>query len=160
MTFASLSSSAKTVQVGVIVRNICNSTLTLLFTTALFIWGFAVNRNRAWRTDGGTAAFGAGALMLAVASTALNFMEVKVDHLSWLTNLLLSIILWQSWLGGSFSLFPQAESRLTSFPSRFVSLLVVGRVRLWVRRGRSTSSLIHPLPRRLELTRRVVFWNS
>lgn len=98
-----MSSSAKTVQYGVIVRNICNSTLSLLFTTALFIWGFVVNRKRAWRTDGGTAAFGAGALLLAVGSTAVNFLEVKVDRLSWLQHLLLSIILWQSWLGQSAS---------------------------------------------------------
>lgn len=99
VTFTALSGSPKTVQYGVIVRNICNSTLSLLFTTALFIWGFVVNRKRAWRTDGGTAAFGAGALLLAVGSTAVNFLEVKVDKLSWLQHLLLSIILWQSWLG-------------------------------------------------------------
>ncbi|KAL7413623.1 hypothetical protein BDY24DRAFT_434804 [Mrakia frigida] len=98
MTFTSLGSGS-TAQWGMIVRNICNSALSLLFTTALFLWGFVVNRNRAWRTDGGTAAFGAGALVLAVSSTAVNFLEVKVDKLSWLQHLLWSIILWQSWLG-------------------------------------------------------------
>lgn len=98
MTFTGLS-SGKTVQYGLILRNICNSTLSLLFTSALFLWGFYVNRRRAWRTDGGTAAFGAGALVLAVSSTAVNFLEVKVDRLSWLQHLLWSIILWQSWLG-------------------------------------------------------------
>lgn len=79
MTFTSLSSGA-TAQYGMIVRNICNSALSLLFTTALFLWGFVVNRKRAWRTDGGTAAFGAGALVLAVSSTAVNFLEVKVSQ--------------------------------------------------------------------------------
>ena len=88
MTFTSLSSGA-TAQYGMIVRNICNSALSLLFTTALFLWGFVVNRKRAWRTDGGTAAFGAGALVLAVSSTAVNFLEVKVCQpttLVWLGN--------------------------------------------------------------------------
>ncbi len=48
------------------VRNVCNATLSLLFTLALFIWGLLVNRKQAWRTDGGTAAFGCAALSLAV----------------------------------------------------------------------------------------------
>lgn len=45
-------------------RNICNLTLSLLFTLSLAVWGFLVNRQSAWRTDGGTAIFGAGALFL------------------------------------------------------------------------------------------------
>jgi len=65
----------------------------------LFIWGLYINRRRAWRTDGGTAAFGAGALVLAVGGTAVNFLEVKVDGLEWLNHLLWAIILWQSWVG-------------------------------------------------------------
>ncbi|CDZ97796.1 hypothetical protein [Phaffia rhodozyma] len=99
MTFTALSPSSQVVRYGLIIRNICNSTLTLLFTSALFIWGFVINRKRAWRTDGGTAAFGAGALILAVSGTAVNFIEIKIDKLSWLQHLILSIILWQMWLG-------------------------------------------------------------
>lgn len=66
---------------------------------ALFIWGFLINRKRAWRTDGGTGAFGAGAMALAITSTAVNFVEVREDNLSWLQNLLWALVLWQSWLG-------------------------------------------------------------
>jgi hypothetical protein len=66
---------------------------------ALFIWGFLVNRKRAWRTDGGTGAFGAGAMSLAITSTAVNFVEVREDNLSWLQNLTWALVLWQSWLG-------------------------------------------------------------
>ena len=44
-----------------LLRNICNCTLSLLFTIALCMWGFVFNRRAAWRTDGGTAVFGAGA---------------------------------------------------------------------------------------------------
>ncbi|KAG6857742.1 hypothetical protein H0H87_004158 [Tephrocybe sp. NHM501043] len=82
------------------VRNVCNATLSLLFTAALFIWGLLVNRNNAWRTDGGTAAFGAAALSLAVVSTALNFLYVhREEEYVWLPGLMWAVILWQSFLG-------------------------------------------------------------
>jgi hypothetical protein len=44
-------------------------------------------------------AFGAGATILAIVSTAINFVEVKEDTINWLQNLLWAIVLWQSWLG-------------------------------------------------------------
>ncbi|KAJ7593739.1 hypothetical protein C8J56DRAFT_420604 [Mycena floridula] len=82
------------------VRNVCNATLSLLFTAALFIWGLLVNRPQAWRTDGGTAAFGAAALALALISTALNFLYVpKEDQYAWLPGLMWAVVLWQSFLG-------------------------------------------------------------
>ena len=81
-------------------RNICNLTLSLLFTLSLLIWGFLVNRNSAWRTDGGTGAFGAGALSLALVSTGLNFLNVFVSpRFEWLPPLLWAVVLWQSFLG-------------------------------------------------------------
>ena len=81
-------------------RNICNLTLSLLFTLSLLIWGFLVNRNSAWRTDGGTAAFGAGACFLAMVSTGLNFLNVFVSpRFGWLSPLLWAVVLWQSFLG-------------------------------------------------------------
>lgn len=81
-------------------RNICNLTLSLLFTLSLLIWGFFVNRNSAWRTDGGTAAFGAGALFLALVSTGLNLLTViSSPRFEWLPPLLWSVVLWQSFLG-------------------------------------------------------------
>ncbi|KAH9834118.1 uncharacterized protein C8Q71DRAFT_797926 [Rhodofomes roseus] len=82
------------------VQNICNATLSLLFTAALFIWGFLVNRQNAWRMDGGTAAFGVGALTLAPMSTAIAFVYVPTkEQYTWMPQLMWAIILWQSFLG-------------------------------------------------------------
>ncbi|KAF8171858.1 hypothetical protein BJ912DRAFT_1065906 [Pholiota molesta] len=87
-------------QVASAVRNVCNATLSLLFTLALFIWGLLVNRKQAWRTDGGTAVFGCAALSLAVISTALNFLYVhKEEEFVWLPPLMWAVVLWQSFLG-------------------------------------------------------------
>ena len=82
------------------VRNVCNATLSLLFTASLFIWGFFINRKRAWRTDGGTAAFGVGALTLAILSTVLNFLYIPTqDQYDWLPGFMWAVVLWQSFLG-------------------------------------------------------------
>lgn len=82
------------------VQNVCNATLSLLFTSSLFIWGFLVNRKQAWRTDGGTAAFGVGALTLALMSTGITFIYIPSrDHYSWMPGLMWAVILWQSFLG-------------------------------------------------------------
>ncbi|TCD66749.1 hypothetical protein EIP91_000990 [Steccherinum ochraceum] len=82
------------------VQNVCNATLSLLFTASLFIWGFLVNAKQAWRTDGGTAAFGAGALTLALASTAITFVYIPhKDQYAWMPGLMWAVILWQSFLG-------------------------------------------------------------
>ncbi|KAJ3972414.1 hypothetical protein EV361DRAFT_984272 [Lentinula raphanica] len=82
------------------IRNVCNATLSLLFTASLFIWGLLVNRSQAWRTDGGTAVFGASALTLAMVSTALNFLYVpKNEEYVWLPGLIWAVIFWQSFLG-------------------------------------------------------------
>lgn len=82
------------------IQNVCNATLSLLFTGALFIWGLLVNRKQAWRTDGGTAAFGAGALTLAIASTAITFVYIpSKDQYAWMPGLMWAVILWQSFLG-------------------------------------------------------------
>lgn len=81
-------------------KNVCNAALSLLFTLALIIWGFVFNRRRAWRTDGGTAAFGVGAIILAMISTTLNFMYIpKQDQYAWMPKLTWSVVLWQSFLG-------------------------------------------------------------
>ncbi|PPQ84262.1 hypothetical protein CVT26_011854, partial [Gymnopilus dilepis] len=81
------------------IRNVCNATLSLLFTLALFIWGLLVNRKQAWRSEGGTPVFGCAALALAVISTALNFLYVhKQEEFVWLPSLMWAVVLWQSFL--------------------------------------------------------------
>lgn len=92
-------SDAKTNDLGDAIRNICNSTLTLLYTSALLIWGLLVNRRRAWRAGGGTAAFGGGSVGLALINTAISFTEIKYDRLWWLPNVCWTLTIWQSWLG-------------------------------------------------------------
>ena len=80
-------------------RNVCNSTLTLLFAIALCIWGSFVNRKEAWRTDGGTAIFGAGTLFLALCSTALNMLTIALQSPGWTPNLVWVAVPWQSFMG-------------------------------------------------------------
>ncbi|EJC99047.1 uncharacterized protein FOMMEDRAFT_161267 [Fomitiporia mediterranea MF3/22] len=90
----------KTVDVADTICNTCNAALSLLFTAALFLWGFAINRKQAWRTDGGTAVFGGAALALAIISTALNFLYIPTkDQYLWLPSLIWAAVLWQSFLG-------------------------------------------------------------
>lgn len=82
------------------VRNVCNATLSILFTISLAIWGFVVNYKQAWRTDGGTAAFGVGAILLALASTALTIAYIPSrDQFEWVPGLTGAVVLWQSFLG-------------------------------------------------------------
>ena len=78
------------------VRNVCNATLSILFTLFLVIWGFVVNRKQAWRTDGGTAAFGVGAILFAFLSTALTIAYIPSrDQFEWIPGLIGAIVLWQ-----------------------------------------------------------------
>ncbi|KZV66869.1 hypothetical protein PENSPDRAFT_654578 [Peniophora sp. CONT] len=82
------------------VRNVCNASLSLIFLLALVLWGFFVNRKQAWRTDGGTAAFGGGALFLALASCALTFVYIpSAEQYDWMPPLTGAVMLWQSFLG-------------------------------------------------------------
>ncbi|KAK0494832.1 hypothetical protein EDD18DRAFT_1172592 [Armillaria luteobubalina] len=86
--------------VATAIRNVCNATLSLLFTVSLFVWGVLVNRKQAWRTDGGTAAFGCAALALALVSTALNFLYIpREEEYVWLPGLMWAVVLWQNFLG-------------------------------------------------------------
>jgi len=95
MQFCSLSPYQRAQDLGDAIRGVCNTTLALLFALALFIWGFVVNKKRAWRTDGGTAAFGAAAMSLSVMSVTNNFVLIFVDDLVWLPSLNWAIVLWQ-----------------------------------------------------------------
>ncbi|KAG8864496.1 hypothetical protein FRB96_004999 [Tulasnella sp. 330] len=99
MEFAALLQTSEAEDLGQSIRDICNSTLTLLFSAALFIWGFVINRKHAWRMDGGTAVFGAGALILALISTVVNFVQITEEGLLWLPGLTWALVQWQSFLG-------------------------------------------------------------
>ncbi|QRW25182.1 carbohydrate esterase family 9 protein [Rhizoctonia solani] len=100
MVFTSMNSAAEVRDLGDAVRNVCNSALSLLFTAALLAWGFVIHRTPAWRTDGGTAAFGIGAIILAVLSTVSNFLQIFLNRrIHWLLSLTWAIVLWQSFLG-------------------------------------------------------------
>ena len=100
MQLLPIHSDARVVSWADAVQNVCNATLSLLFTLSLVIWGFFVKRDQAWRTDGGTAAFGAGAMILAFASTALTFVNIPgKQQYEWLPGLIWAIIMWQSFMG-------------------------------------------------------------
>ncbi|KAF8608039.1 hypothetical protein BDV93DRAFT_519109 [Ceratobasidium sp. AG-I] len=100
MVFTSMNSDTEVRDLGDAVRNVCNSALSLLFTAALLAWGFFIHRTPAWRTDGGTAAFGIGAITLAVLSTVSNFVQIFLSRrIHWLLSLTWAIVLWQSFLG-------------------------------------------------------------
>jgi hypothetical protein len=93
------------------VRNVCNATLSLLFTLSLAIWGLVVNRKQAWRTDGGTAAFGAGSILLALAYVALTISYIPFrDQFEWVSGITGAVILWQSffawwwWVGAGMGM--------------------------------------------------------
>ncbi|TFY58484.1 hypothetical protein EVJ58_g6387 [Rhodofomes roseus] len=85
---------------SIAVQNVCNATLSLLFTVSLMLWGLLVNRKNAWRMDGGTAAFGVGALVLAPISTVISLVYIPTRfEFSWMKPLMWSVILWQSFFG-------------------------------------------------------------
>jgi len=100
MQLIPIQSSASLLSITEAVRNICNATLPLLFTISLLIWGLVVNRKQAWRTDGGTAAFGIAALLLSCASTAFTFAYIPIkNQYDWMPPLTGAMMLWQSFLG-------------------------------------------------------------
>ncbi|GAA5922622.1 uncharacterized protein JCM15063_003365 [Sporobolomyces koalae] len=99
LSFTTLSTKPAVNDLGDAIWNTANSSLTLLYTMALFIWGLTLNRSRAWRAEGGTAIFGVMALTLGVLGTAVNFVEIKEDRMKWLPGVVTCILLWQSWVG-------------------------------------------------------------
>ncbi|KAG0151858.1 hypothetical protein CROQUDRAFT_650414 [Cronartium quercuum f. sp. fusiforme G11] len=99
MYFTHFLSDPNLQDLGDAIRNTATSTLSLLYTSGLLIWAYAVNRKRAWDTEGGTCGFGLISLTLAFSGTAANFIEVKEDRLRWLPWLVNTVLLWQSWAG-------------------------------------------------------------
>lgn len=98
-TWLSPEDDVKTSDLGDAINNICNSTLTLLYSCGLLTWGGLVNRRRAWRADGGTAAFGGGAMGLAAMNVVMSFVQIRYDRLWWLPDICWTLTIWQSWLG-------------------------------------------------------------
>ncbi|GAA5973971.1 hypothetical protein JCM21900_001004 [Sporobolomyces salmonicolor] len=99
LSFTTLSAHPAVNDLGDAIWNTANSSLTLLYTIALFIWGLTLNRSRAWRSEGGTATFGILALVLGMLGTGVNFVEIKEDRMRWLPGVVTCILLWQSWVG-------------------------------------------------------------
>lgn len=98
--FVPLHPNPKIVSTASDVRNVCNATLTILFALSLAIWGFGVNRKQAWRTDGGTAIFGAGAIILSLVSTTFTIIYIPSrDQFEWMPGFTAAIVLWQTFLG-------------------------------------------------------------
>lgn len=128
LSFVDLSDVPAVVDLGEAVRDTCDSSLTLLYTLAIFGWSLTLNRERAWKSEGGTVAFGIVALVLGTCGTALNFLEskssflkyrlaisssfvfekiyslihffflVREERLKWLSGVVDCILLWQSWV--------------------------------------------------------------
>lgn len=101
MFFTSLADqrNVKVLDLGDAIQNICESTLALLYTIALVVWGTIVNWRRAWRTDGATAMFGAAALFLALVKTVISFVHIVYDRTYWIQLISWALTVWQSWLG-------------------------------------------------------------
>lgn len=81
LSFVELSNIPAIVDLGEAIRDTCDSSLTLLYTLAIFLWSLTLNRERAWRSEGGTVAFGILALVLGSCGTALNFLESELTCL-------------------------------------------------------------------------------
>ncbi|KAG8765436.1 hypothetical protein FRC16_008044, partial [Serendipita sp. 398] len=94
-----LAESASTKAIAESIKNICNSALAILFSIALCVWGFLINQKEAWRTDGGTAIFGAGAVTLSLFSMGVNLYQIARVPPIWLPPLTWTVVLWQSFLG-------------------------------------------------------------
>lgn len=98
LTFGDFAPTDTLITVFDAIQTVCNSTLTLLYTFGLILWGLVVNRSRTWRTDGGTASFGTLAITLALLGTAISYLEVKEENLQWLDTLVWAALLWNNWL--------------------------------------------------------------
>ncbi|TFY75955.1 hypothetical protein EWM64_g8059 [Hericium alpestre] len=95
---------------ALVTRQTLTTTLSLLFTILFLFWGTYLHPRRAWRAEGGTAAFGIGAVGLAALGTSLGFVclpgvslegpnaGMNESPCSWLPGLVWVVILWQSYL--------------------------------------------------------------
>lgn len=98
-TYLAPIANIKVRDLGVSIMSICQSSLGLLYTTALVIWGVLVNRHRAWHVVGGSAWFGGLALVMASAYTVMSFVYIAYNRIWWINWVSWSLIVWQSWVG-------------------------------------------------------------
>ncbi|KAI3617074.1 hypothetical protein CBS9595_002983 [Malassezia furfur] len=85
--------------IGVEIQDICECTLSLLYTAALVIWGTLINRQRAWRRDGATALFGTAAIVMALIKTLVSYIHMAYEDAYWILLVSWALTIWQSWLG-------------------------------------------------------------
>jgi hypothetical protein len=100
MEFVPISNNKHAIDIADVINNVSDATLSLIFMGALSLWGLLVNKKRAWRFDGGTAAFGIGACLLAFISTVVEFVYIpRRDQYAWMPSLVLATLCWQNFLG-------------------------------------------------------------
>ena len=85
--------------VGAEIQDICECTLSLLYTAALVIWGTLINRQRAWRRDGATALFGTATIVMALIKTLVSYIHMAYEDAYWILLVSWALTIWQSWLG-------------------------------------------------------------
>ncbi|WFD48965.1 hypothetical protein GLX27_003638 [Malassezia furfur] len=85
--------------IGDVIQDICESTLSLLYSFALIAWSTLVNRRRAWRMDGAAALFGIAALVTAFGKTVTSYVHIRFERAYWILVISWALTIWQSWLG-------------------------------------------------------------
>lgn len=86
-------------EIGDAIQDICESTLSLLYSFALIAWSTVVNRRRAWRMDGAAALFGIAALVTAFGKTVTSYVHIRFERAYWILVISWALTIWQSWLG-------------------------------------------------------------
>ncbi|WFD45221.1 hypothetical protein MPSI1_003899 [Malassezia psittaci] len=81
------------------VQDICESTLSLLYTFALIFWSTFVNRRNAWRTEGSAIVFGIATILVSVNKTVTSFVLIRFQRTYWILLISWALTIWQSWLG-------------------------------------------------------------
>ncbi|KAI3617075.1 hypothetical protein CBS9595_002984 [Malassezia furfur] len=85
--------------IGDVIQDICESTLSLLYSFALIAWSTLVNRHRAWRMDGAAALFGVATLVTALGKTVTSYVHIRFERAFWILVISWALTIWQSWLG-------------------------------------------------------------
>ncbi|WFD00998.1 hypothetical protein MYAM1_003758 [Malassezia yamatoensis] len=81
------------------VQDICESSLSLLYTFALIFWSTLLNRRNAWRTEGSAIVFGIATILVSVGKTITSFVLIRFQRTYWILLISWALTIWQSWLG-------------------------------------------------------------